>query len=231
MLKSRPARWGAVLWLGMHAGVSAAALGATGGVRVPWPSLSSLFAAHAAVSLFFLVFIWPFLLQAAVRAEAGRIRPWRAAGGHLALLAALGAPFALLGARLSGTGAGDALGAVAVLAAAAACAAAVFAGPLAGRPQAAVLYLLAAWTLCAGAPLLGYLLREWAGADALWLAAVSPFRGVVDPSARAAWGPIGAVQAAGYGALAAALAAAVRGAPGAVAGGARGLPPDPSHGK
>ncbi len=218
MLLSRTMRWGVVLWLVLHAGVSAAALGAVGGARLPWPSLPGLFAAHAAVSLFFLVFLWPLLIPAVVRAEGGSAGG-RAMAGPLLLFAALGAPFALLGARLSGTGGGEAARSVAILIAVAACASAAFAGRRAGLPRVGVLYQMGAWAACAGAPFLYYLGREWGGADWAWLAAVSPFRGVVDPTAATGWGPLWAVQAAAYGALAAVLAGTARVRGRAVAGG------------
>jgi hypothetical protein len=207
MFQTRPVRWGAVLWLGMHGAVAAAALGAFGGLRAPWPVPADLLAAHAAAALFFLVFVWPLLLPAALRAApAGRTGPGRAIASPLLLFAALGAPFLLLGARVAGTGMGTLLRSAVVVAAVALCVASAFAGRRGTGPRVPVLYQAAAWTVCAGAPFLYYLVREWAGADWGWLAALSPFRGAVDPAAGTGWGPLWAVQGAGYAALAAVLA-------------------------
>jgi len=234
MFHSRPARWGAVLWLGLHGAVAAGALGMAGGLRAPWPAPSGLFAAHACTALFFLLFLWPILIPAALRAEAGpaggpgaaRVLP-----AHLLLYAALGVPFALLGARVSGTGAGEALRSGAVVAAAGACVAAAFAGGRWASPRSAVLYQLAAWAVAAGAPFAYYLGREWGGADWAWLALLSPFRGAADPGAATAWGPLWAVQAGGLGLVAAVLggAAALRGRAGRDAGAAQKALPSPAE--
>lgn len=212
VFSTRPARWGAVLWLGINGAAPAIGLGAG---RTPWPNPAALFAAHAALVLFFLLILWPLLIPAAVRADAGAAggaRPGRVLAGHLLAFAALGAPFALLCAFLAGVSAGTAARSAAVGAAATACAAAAFGGGRWDRPRFPVLYQLAAWSVCAAAPFLYYLGREWAGADWGWLAAVSPFRGVVDPRAPTGWGPLWAVQAAAFG-----LAAAVLGGASALA--------------
>jgi hypothetical protein len=219
MLHTRPARWGAILWLGLHAAVAAGALGTAGGLRMPWPAPTGLFAAHACAALFFLLFLWPLLIPAAARAEAGADSV-RGLGVQLLLFAALGAPFALLGARVAGTGAGAALRSGAVVAAAAACVVAAFAGGRPATTRAGAAWQLAAWAAAAGAPLAWYLGREWGGADWAWLAALSPFRGAADPGAATPWGPLWAVQAAGLGAAAAVLAAT-----------RKALPPAPEHAK
>ncbi len=203
MFQTRPVRWGAVLWLGMHGAVAAAALGAFGGLRAPWPVPADLLAAHAVAALFFLVFIWPLLLPAVLRAAPD---DRMASVPPLLLFAALGAPFLLLGARVAGTGMGTLLRSAVVVAAVALCVASAFAGRRGTGPRGPVLYQAAAWTVCAGAPFLYYLVREWAGADWGWLAALSPFRGAADPAAGTGWGPLWAVQGAGYAALAAVLA-------------------------
>jgi hypothetical protein len=210
--QTQPAWWEAVLWLGVNAAIPAAGLGTAGGARPPWPPPASIFSAYVAALLVFLVFLWPLGIPRAVRAAASagpRPRPGRVMAGQLVCFAALGAPFGLLCARLAGLGLGPALRALAVLAAATACVAAAFLVAW-ERPRRAVLYQLATWTLCAAAPFLYYLGREWTGADWAWLAAVSPFRGVADPDAATGWGSLWIVQTGGYGLLAIALAGVAR---------------------
>jgi hypothetical protein len=209
MFRARAARWGAAGWLGVNAAVPAVGLWTSGVAGAGWPPPASLFSAYAAAVLFYLLFLWPLWIPSALRAEAAGgagARPGLTLAGHLVFFAALGAPFGLLCARLADAGPGAAWRSVAVLAAAAACVAAAFARG-ADRPRRDVLYQAAAWTLCAAAPLLYYLGREWGGSDWRWLAAVSPFRGAADPGAATAWGPLWIVQAGGYGLLAIALAA------------------------
>jgi hypothetical protein len=211
VFRTRPSRWGLVLWLGLNGAVPALGLGLAGAAGTPWRGPSALFAAHACAVLFFLVFLWPLLIPAIVRdaraASAGAC-PAGILGAHLALLAAIGAPFAFLCARLAGVGAGPAARSLAVLAAVAVAATAALAGGRRESPRIQVAYQLAAWIVCGVAPFVFYLGREWGGMDGAWLAALSPFRGVADPGASTGWGPLWAVQAAGYTAVAAVLAGA-----------------------
>jgi hypothetical protein len=210
VFRTRPSRWGLVLWLGLNGAVPALGLGLAGASGAPWGGPSALFVAHACAVLFFLVILWPLLIPAVVRearAASAGARAGGILGAHLALFAALGAPFSLLCARLAGVGAGPAAMSLSVLAAAALAATTALAGDRRDSPRVQVAYQLAAWTLCSVAPFAHYLGLEWGGGDWTWLACLSPFRGVADPGAATGWGPLWAVQSAGYAAAAAVLAA------------------------
>lgn len=211
VLRTPPARWGAVLWLGTNGLGIAAGLWSADPVRISALGLHAVYAAHLSAALFFLLFIWPLLIPWAARAAETPPRGFPGAkilATHLLLFAALGAPPALLSARLAEVGTGAALRSVAVLVAAAACVTAFFARLGWNGPRASALYPLAAWLVSAAGPFAYYLGREWTDADWIGLAALSPFWGVVEPDAVTPWGPLWGVQAAGYGTVAALVAAA-----------------------
>lgn len=157
-------------WVAVLGGAVALILADPFPIRLTLVTPARVHATVLAAQTLFVLFAWPFLL-----APARERVPLRAAA-----LVLLGLPFALLGANLSGEGAGALLRGQLFVFALAAFVAAL--GP-AGRSPA---YVLVAALLAAGLPLAAFTLAEFGGRDLGWLRFASPLWSAVDASGGAA---------------------------------------------